>query len=134
MLHEIPRPHRRDRGVTLIEVMIVVVILGMIASAVALAVFPQHLKAQIRMTRIAASTMRTAAAAWRMENGAGACPTPERLRDDQFIDRGSKLTDAWDTPFKIACRETETVVISLGPDRKESEDDLIEPEAVAMRE
>ncbi|MGO8993609.1 MAG: prepilin-type N-terminal cleavage/methylation domain-containing protein [Polyangiaceae bacterium] len=121
----------RARGVTLIEVMIVVVILGMIASAVALAVFPQHLKAQIRMTRIAAKTLRSAASVWRMENGSELCPTPERLREDQYIDTGSKLTDAWDTPYRIECRDRETVVKSLGPDRKESEDDLVEPEPIA---
>ena len=124
----------RARGVTLIEVMIVVVILGMIASAVALAAFPIHARAQIRMTRISAKTMRTAAASWRMENPEGGCPTPVRLREDQYIDTGAALTDAWDTPFKIACRDQETVVISLGPDRKESDDDLVEPEPIAMRE
>ena len=119
---------------TLIEVMVVVVILGLIASVVALAVFPQHLKAQIRMTRIGATTMRTAANGWRMEYPGDVCPTPERLRADQFLDSGAKLTDAWDTPFRIECRGTETVVISLGPDKRESEDDIVAPEAVAMRE
>jgi general secretion pathway protein G len=131
MLHS---RRRQSRGVTLIEVMVVVVILGMIASAVALAVFPQHLKAQIRMTRIAATTMRSAASAWRMENPGDTCPTPQRLRDDQLIDSASKLTDSWDTPFRIECRESETLVISLGPDRKEGTDDIVAPEPIATRE
>jgi prepilin-type N-terminal cleavage/methylation domain-containing protein len=120
--------------VTLIEVMVVVVILGMIASAVAIGLFPIHLKAQIKMAHIGAATMRTAASAWRMENGAGTCPTPERLRADQLLDSGSKLTDPWGTPFKITCRDGETIVSSLGPDRKESDDDVVEPEPIAMRD
>jgi prepilin-type N-terminal cleavage/methylation domain-containing protein len=122
----------RARGVTLIEVMVVVVILGLIASAVAIGVFAQHRKVQLQITHVAAATMRTAASAWRMENPGDVCPTPERLRDDQLVDSGSKLTDAWGTPFRIVCRDRETIVISLGPDRKESDDDLVEPEPAAI--
>jgi general secretion pathway protein G len=124
---------RRARGVTLIEVMIVVVILGLIAGGVAVAVFPQFLKAQIRTTRIDARAMRTQASAWRSEHTDDpSCPTPQVLRDAQLLDSGSKLTDAWGTPFQIVCKETQTIVISLGPDKKESADDLVEPEPVAM--
>ena len=119
---------------TLIEVMVVVVILGLIASAVAIALFPEHRRAQIRMTHVSAATMRTAASAWRMEIGGDACPTPETLRADQRIDSASKLTDAWGTPYRIVCRGNETIVISLGPDKKESDDDVVEPEPVALRE
>ncbi len=124
--------HRaRARGVTLIEVMVVVVILGLISGGVAAAVFPQLLKAKIRTTRVNARVIRNAASTWRSERAGDACPTPEMLREAELIDEG-KLTDAWETPYRIVCRDTHTVVISLGPDRKESEDDLVEPEPVAM--
>jgi hypothetical protein len=33
------------------------------------------------------------------------------LREAELIDEG-KLTDAWDTPYRIVCRDTHTVVIS----------------------
>jgi hypothetical protein len=69
-----------------------------------------------------------------MENGQGTCPTPERLGAEQLIDSGSKLTDPWGTPFRITCRDGETIVSSLGPDRKESDDDVVEPEPIAMRD
>jgi prepilin-type N-terminal cleavage/methylation domain-containing protein len=117
--------------VTLIEVMVVVVILGILSGAVALAVFPQLLKAKIRATRMNARVLRNAAGAWRSERPSDDCPTPDMLRDAQLIDEG-KLTDAWETPYRIVCRDAHTVVISLGPDRKESDDDLVEPEPVAM--
>ncbi len=112
--------------------MIVVVILGIIAGGVALAVFPQLAKAKIAMTRTNAKTMRSAASIWRSEHTEGACPVPAQLRDAELLDTGSKLADEWGTPFQIACHETQTVVISLGPDRKESPDDIVEPEPVAM--
>lgn len=117
----------RARGVTLIEVMIVVVILGLIAGGVAAAVLPQHIKAQILTTHTNAKAIRQAAAAWRSEHTAEPCPTPTTLRDDKIIDTGAKLTDPWDTPYKIECRDDETVVISRGPDKRESDDDIVEP-------
>jgi general secretion pathway protein G len=133
MVSRRPIAHVLSRGVTLIEVMIVVVILGLIAAAVAVAVFPQDLKAEITMTHTNARTIRNQADAWRTEHGAEACPTPDRLVADKLLDRGSKTVDPWGTPFRILCHDDETTVVSLGPDRKESEDDIVEPEAVAMR-
>jgi general secretion pathway protein G len=134
-------PHRRRaralsaaRGVTLIEVMIVVVILGLIASAVAFAVFPIGERSRVQLTHTSAASLRRAADAWRSEHTGEGCPTPERLRDDKFVDRGSKLADPWGTPLQIVCEGDETTVISLGPDRKKSDDDIVEPAPVATRE
>jgi general secretion pathway protein G len=124
---------RHIRGVTLIEVMVVVVILGIIAGGVAAAVFPQLAKAKIRTTLANAREIRRQASSWRSEHtGDDACPTPLVLRQAELLDSDSKLTDAWDTPFRIACQETQTSVISLGPDKKESADDLVVPEPIAM--
>jgi general secretion pathway protein G len=116
---------------TLIEVMIVVVILGLIAGAVALNVFKQNAKAQITMSSTGAKTLRSAALMWRTENPGAECPTPERLVEAQLLDSSSKLSDAWNTPYQITCEDSETVVRSLGPDRKESEDDLVVPQSAA---
>ncbi len=128
-----PRHVRRapSRGVTLIEVMIVVVILGLIAGGVAVAVFPMLLKAKIGLTLTNASVVRTAASDWRSDH-ADECPTPRMLRDAELIDSASKLLDAWNTPFQIVCQERQTIVISYGPDKKESADDLVVPEPIAM--
>jgi general secretion pathway protein G len=123
-----------SRGVTLIEVMIVVVIIGLIATAVAMAVFPQQMKAKIEMTRANAATIRHAADAWRSEHRAGECPSVAELRDSKVLDRGTRLEDPWGTPFKIVCQDDETSVVSLGPDGKESSDDIIDPPMVASRE
>jgi hypothetical protein len=43
-------------------------------------VFPQDRKARIGMTHANASSLRSAANAWRAEHGAGSCPTPRQLR------------------------------------------------------
>ena len=115
----------------MIEVMIVVVILGLIAGGVAVAVLPKYTQAKITTTRTNAKTIRNMAAAWRGDHAPEVCPTVEMLVADKALDTGSPRNDAWGTPFKIVCKDDETVVMSYGPDKRESEDDLIEPTAVA---
>ncbi len=127
----IPTMRRRcaSRGVTLIEVMVVVVILGLIAAATAVAVFPNLMKGQEAMTLINARVIRTAAQQWRSQHGDG-CPTTSQLRKEDILDRGTKTTDAWDAPFNIVCEETGTTVLSAGRDRQEgTKDDIRVPEA-----
>src|SRR5206468_2333048 len=86
---------RSRRGMTLIEVMIVIVILGLISGGIAVAVFKRHHDAQLRLTHIGAAELRRAASTWRSEHPGGECPTPKTLRADGTLDPGSKLTDAW---------------------------------------
>jgi general secretion pathway protein G len=117
------------RGVTLIEVMIVVVILGLIAGGVAVAVLPKLREAQIKTTATSAMELRRAAETWRATHASDQCPTPQVLQTDKAIDSASKLTDAWDEPFKIYCEDEETTVQSFGPDKKEgTADDIRVPQ------
>ena len=118
-----------SRGVTLIEVMIVVVILGLIAGGVAIAVLPRMKEAQIKTTRTSATTLRQAAERWRTDHASDQCPTAQMLMQEKAIDTASKITDAWDVPFKITCEEDETIVSSPGPDKREgTADDIRVPE------
>jgi general secretion pathway protein G len=129
--------HRRlrkalARGVTLIEVMIVVVILGLIAGGVAVAVLPKLKEAQINTTRTSAMELRRAAETWRGAHASDECPTMDKLRADKAIDQASKTTDAWDDPYKISCEDDETTVVSWGPDKKEgTADDIRVPQPAA---
>jgi general secretion pathway protein G len=126
------RRHGLERGVTLIEVMIVVVILGLIASGVAVAVFPRFKEAQVKTTKTSAMELRRATEMWRGMHASDQCPTVEMLRADKAFDTASKVSDAWDTPFKITCEDDETIVSSAGPDKKEgTADDIRVPEAQA---
>jgi general secretion pathway protein G len=118
-----------ERGVTLIEVMIVVVILGLIASGVAVAVFPKFKEAQKNTTKTSAMELRRAAEMWRGTHASDICPTTDNLRADKAIDMAAKVTDAWDNPFKIVCEDEETIILSGGPDKKEgTTDDIRIPE------
>jgi general secretion pathway protein G len=120
-----------SRGVTLIEVMIVVVIIGLISGGVAVAVLPRLKEAGIKTTQTSARELRRAAEQWRGMHASDQCPTIEVLRADKAIDTASKMTDAWDNPFKIICEDDETTVTSAGPDKKEgTADDIRIPETV----
>ena len=127
--HDGRRARPRTRGVTLIEVMIVVTILGILSAGIAVAVTHQLHLAQIQTTTMNAKVLRPIAAMWRDEHPGEDCPTPERLRRDKLLDVSSKLTDAWGGPYVILCEADETGVLSYGPDRRpDTEDDLREPD------
>jgi len=118
-----------ERGMSLVEVMIVVVIIGLIASGAALGVFPKLKQAQVDTTKTGARTIRQAAESWRGGHAADECPTPKQLIEEKQLDTASKISDAWDKPFKILCEDEETYVMSGGPDKKEgTADDIKIPE------
>jgi general secretion pathway protein G len=127
-MHTLPR-RVSSRGVTLIEVMIVVTILGILSAGIAVAVTHALITSQIKTTRMNAQVLRPIAAVWRSDHPGDECPTPQRLRDDKLLDASSKVTDAWGGPYVIVCEADETGVVSYGPDRKlGTEDDLVEPD------
>lgn len=123
------RRRARARGVTLIEILIVLAIVGLIAGGIAVAVIPKFAQAQKETTRNSAKALQQVADLWRTTHP-GECPTAQRLKSEKEIGSSSKVTDAWDTPFKIVCDDDTTVVVSFGPDKKEgTADDIREPEA-----
>jgi general secretion pathway protein G len=118
------------RGVTLIEVLIVVAILGMIAAGVTVGVFPKFKEAQIKTTETNAREIRNAAQRWRGLNGGSECPTVAQLVQAHEIDSASKTDDSWGVPYKVMCTEEDVVVMSPGPDKKEgTADDISVPKA-----
>lgn len=116
------------RGVTLIEVLIVVAILSLIAAGVTVAVLPKFQEAQVKTTEQNARGVRDAVQRWRGLKGGTDCPTISQLVQDKEIDSASKTDDAWGTPYKIQCTEDDVVVMSAGPDKKEgTKDDIVVP-------
>jgi general secretion pathway protein G len=117
--------HAWQRGVTLIEVLIVVAILSLITTTVAVAVFPKLQGARIETAGQSAREIRNAVTRYRARGG-DQCPTATQLVSEKEIDSASKLDDP--SPFKIECAEDEVYVTSLGPDKKEgSTDDIVIP-------
>jgi len=116
--------HAIERGVTLVEVLIVLAIMTLIAGGVVVAVIPQFNKAKIEATSNNARAIRDAVIRWKATGGEG-CPTVSQLVQDKQIDSASKADDPWGSTYKIACTEDEVVVSSPGPDKKEGTGDDI---------
>jgi general secretion pathway protein G len=121
---------RRSRGLSLIEILVVLSIIALITSGIALVVIRHLETARIETTRTSARTLREAVRMWRMQDASSECPTIDVLVRMQLVDSASKATDAWDKPFVIECSEQGDVTIaSAGPDRQlGNADDIRVPE------
>ena len=113
------------RGVTLIEILIVLAIVGLIAGGVAVVAVPKYQQAQLKQADTDAKTIHPVAEKYRVDHPSEPCPTVELLRDKKELAVTSKITDPWDTPYKIICGDEDTIVMSFGPDKKENTQDDI---------
>jgi len=119
------RRHQRLEGMTLVEIMIVVIIMALIATAVGVAVLPQLEKARIKSTRTDAQTIRSAVTMYLADHAGESCPTIEDLISDAALDRNKRTTDAWEREFQVQCDDGNISVVSAGPDGQfGSEDDI----------
>jgi len=121
------------RGMTLIEIMIVVAIIAMVAGGVAVVAIPKMKEAQVQQAETGARVIRSAVSQWQLaENEYSECPTVSRLMEDKQLDSGQNTTDPWGQDFIIACADDEVIVTSSGPDKKKgSKDDIVIPKGAA---
>jgi general secretion pathway protein G len=112
-----------QRGVTLVEVLIVVAIMAVIAGGATILVFPKLKEARIKNAIIGCGTIKKAAELHINTGGAEGCPTIQELVSAKMID-GSKTDDPWGKPYRIACAEGDEVkVSSAGNDKQDNTPD-----------
>jgi general secretion pathway protein G len=115
-------------GVTLIEILIVLAIIGLIAGGIAVFAVPKFRQGQIDSTRSNAKILQPIADAWRTGHG-NECPTVQILRDQKEIAATSNINDAWGKAYQIECTDDDTIIVSWGPDGKQgTADDIREPD------
>jgi general secretion pathway protein G len=106
------------RGVTLVEVLIVVAIMAVISGGVTLVAFPLYKEARIKTAITGCQTVKQAADLYQNLDGvADQCPTIQELITSKKID-GKHSDDPWGMPYRIDCSEGEIRVYSNGNDRK----------------
>ncbi|AGP42287.1 general secretion pathway protein GspG [Sorangium cellulosum] len=114
-----------SRGVTLVEVLIVVTIMAIIAGGATLVLWPKLEAAKVRSAYTGASVIKTAADQYQnLGAGGEGCPTLQALVSAKQID-ANKTDDPWGQPYRIKCEESEIRVYSLGKDKKEGSPDDI---------
>lgn len=117
---------RREAGMTLVEIMIVVIIMALIAAAVGVAVIPRWRKAQEESTRTDAQTVRSAVSMFLVENAGAGCPSMEDLAEGGYVDTSKRMVDAWGNEFEIECSGNEIGIFSAGADGQFSTEDDID--------
>jgi prepilin-type N-terminal cleavage/methylation domain-containing protein len=127
---------RWQRGLMLIEVLVVVAIMAIMAATVAFAVIPIYVDHQKKIAKQSASSLRLVVGTWRMSHYGEDCPDFARLRADKIVDRESSDHDPWGSPYVIRCADDDVTVISAGPDKKmgTADDIVAPPEAAVARE
>jgi general secretion pathway protein G len=114
-----------QRGVTLVEVLIVVAIMAMLAGGVAFAILPRMQEARVKTARQGALEIRKMVELWQTENDTS-CPSVSQLKKDKYLDQAAASADPWGTTFEIRCSDGTVYVRSSGPDKQEGTSDDIE--------
>lgn len=118
----------QERGMTLIEVLIVLAIIALIAGAASVAGLKAWESAQRKAALTDARAIRAAVKTYWLQESDSACPTIEKLVTSGMLDNDGRKTDPWGTAWKIECKENEIFVKSAGRDRiLGNEDDVVAP-------
>jgi general secretion pathway protein G len=129
-----PRPRTRglrrvaSRGLTLVELVIVITIIGMLTAAISVGVMAAKKKADVGTTNTACNSVRSATILWKNVHPGDECPTVDDLKHEGLLERAFNSKDPWGNQFKIACDVDEITCTTAGPDHKEgTEDDIQVP-------
>ena len=124
---QIKRAIRRaaSRGLTLVELVIVITLIGVLAGAIAVGVLKAQKGANINLAKTACDTVRNQTMQWKAAHPTEDCPTLDQLKAEKDLDTTFSVKDPWGTPYKLSCDSDEITCSSAGPDRKEGTDDDI---------
>lgn len=104
---------RKQRGMTLIEIMVVIAILGMLSAAVAVKVLDHLKRAKVEVARLDIHQMSNGLKLYFTRHGA----FPRELKaleTDRMVER--VRNDPWGNPYLYMLEGGEPVLTSFGPD------------------
>lgn len=115
----------RQLGMTLLEIMIVLALLGLVTGAIVAGVIPAFKRGKIKTAKTAMVQMAGVVAQYSTDND-GKCPSVDDLVTASFLSK-SQMKDPWGSSYVIKdCEGPEGAhVVSLGPDKQEGTADDI---------
>jgi len=114
---------RADRGMTLIEILVVLAIIGLIVGGIAVSTFGQFGDAKIKSARNEVMQIQQYCEMYMLQKN-GKCPKDvQELKAAGIIKKATK--DPWGEEYTIVCpgEHGSVDVISSGPDKKPGGDD-----------
>lgn len=124
MRKQLAKRRKSQAGMTLMEIMIVLVIVGMLATGIGVAVMPMLERARLRDTAKAVQVVKSAVNMYKLDNPRG-CPDVNELVRSKYLDGSKSAADAWGNEFVVQCERGEIIVTSPGPDGQPgTEDDI----------
>ncbi len=116
-----------EAGMTLIEIMVVVAIIGLVMGGVTVVAFNQFKKAQQKQAKADVKNLKSAIEHWRLDNTSDPCPKSlNELVTGKYLPKPPK--DPWGEDFIYLCPGQGPDgfdLASKGPDRKPGTDDDI---------
>lgn len=119
------RSDKKRVGMTLVEVMAVLLIMGLVATVATISVLKAIDGSNKRATKVKAASIQSAAIAYTIENPRSGCPTVEALSSGGILDPTKDNKDAWGNDFSIECDGEIIRVYSPGKDGQFNTDDDI---------
>ena len=133
------RKRAHERGFTLIELMVVIVILGILAGLIIPRIMGRPDEARQTKARIQIEGIETALKLYRLDNGfyptteqglralveaPGIPPVPRNWREGGYLEKGKVIKDPWGNDFVYLCPGTqgEFDLISYGADGQQGGD------------
>jgi type II secretory pathway pseudopilin PulG len=116
---------RRGRGVTPIEPLIVVAVVGALAAGAGSGVLKARADADRRLAHDEVQTLSRIAEAYRLLGDAPICPNVVQLEQSKLLRGSAHARDPWGTRYEVVCQSHAVNVRSLGPDRKRGTPDDI---------
>ena len=114
-------------GLTLVELIIVITIIGSLMGIIAFAIFQRKKTADIETARLACTQFRQTVLTYKQTHTDADCVTPDQLKADKAIDSTTNTKDPWGSVYVISCDGDEITVCSNGPNKTDPSDDICVP-------
>src|SRR5579863_7490366 len=96
-----------SRGLTLVELIIVITIIGVLTAAISVGLMRAKKTADIGTTTTACNTARSATTMWKSAHPSEDCPSIDDLKKEKFLGSDFNSKDPWGGPIKLSCDSDE---------------------------